>query len=283
MAVDLNAILDIVPKREAPEGIMESPFECVRDNLTIRGLEFRPKGEKLPIAIVCHGIMAWIASVRHYAVELATLGYAAYCFDFNGGSVMNSLSDGRTEDMTVSTEMADLEAVIEHVRSLPYVDPDRIFLAGCSQGGFVSAMVASKNKYPIQKLCLFYPALCIPGDSRAGKALTAKFDLNNMPNKIECGKMILGKQYVLDAAKIDAYEEIKKYNGRVLIIHGTSDRVVNCAHSMRGIDAYRSNTPEGMTKEERAKLVLISGGTHMFTKEPDLIALKHMDDFAVLN
>ena len=36
---------------------------------------------------------------------------------------------------------------------------------GCSQGGFVSALVAAKNNFPIEKLVLFYPALCIPDDA----------------------------------------------------------------------------------------------------------------------
>ena len=276
------SFLDIVPRREAPEGITERPFQCIRDGLTIRGYEFRPAGENLPIAIVCHGIMAWLDSVRHYAIELAILGYASYCFDFNGGSLANNISDGKTTDMSVKTEMADLESVIDYTRSLPFTDSNRIFLVGCSQGGFVSAMVASKNKYPIQKICLFYPALCIPSDSRSGKIMTKRFDPENIPDTIECGKMLLSKKYIEDAMSIDTYEEIGKYTGRVLIIHGTSDAIVNCAHSMRGIDAYLRTKPKGMTDDERARLVLISGGTHMFLKEHDLVALKHFDEFASL-
>ena len=49
------------------DGITESTFECKRDELTIRGTMYRPKGDHLPIAIVCHGFMAWQDSVKHYA------------------------------------------------------------------------------------------------------------------------------------------------------------------------------------------------------------------------
>ena len=35
--------------------ITEAPFQCVRDGLTIRGTEYRPAGENLPIAIASHG------------------------------------------------------------------------------------------------------------------------------------------------------------------------------------------------------------------------------------
>lgn len=47
------------------------------------------------------------------------------------------------------------------------------------QRGFVSSLVAAKWKDRISKLVLFYPALCIPDDARAGKMMFAKFDPQN--------------------------------------------------------------------------------------------------------
>ena len=94
-------------------GMSESGFECSREGLTIRGTEYRPAGSNLPAAIVCHGFMANQSTVRHYARYLAKMGYAACCFDFNGGSVIGGKSDGKTTDMSVLTEVMDLEAVIE--------------------------------------------------------------------------------------------------------------------------------------------------------------------------
>ena len=38
-------------------GVTERFFECQRDGLTIRGIEYKPEGENLPIAIVSHGLM----------------------------------------------------------------------------------------------------------------------------------------------------------------------------------------------------------------------------------
>lgn len=83
-------MLDFFRKPKLKEGITAAAFACRRDGLTIRGTEYRPEGNDLPIAIVCHGFMAWQDTVRHYAIALAEMGYTAYCFDFNGGSVMKS-------------------------------------------------------------------------------------------------------------------------------------------------------------------------------------------------
>ena len=61
--------------------IIKSTFACQRDGLTIRGTEYRPEGDCLPIAIVSHGFMAFQDTVRQYAVVLAEMGYVSYCFD----------------------------------------------------------------------------------------------------------------------------------------------------------------------------------------------------------
>ena len=274
------SILDFLKKTKLPEGITSRTFECKRDNLTIRGTEYRPQGENLPIAIVCHGFMAFQDTVKHYTIQLAELGYAAYCFDFCGGSVAKGKSDGKTTEMSVLTEVKDLEAVIEHIQTLPYVNPDKIFLMGCSQGGFVSALVASKNKYPIEKLSLFYPALCIPDDARAGKMMMAKFDPKNVPEILHCGLMKLGRCYPTDVMYIDPFEEIKSYNGQVLIVHGTADKIVNLDYSKRAVETYKRTTPEGMEEAKRVCFHIIEGGAHMFSKKHDVIAMKYLKEFA---
>ena len=272
-------LFDFLKKSKLAEGITESVFECKRDGLTIRGAEYRPEGENLPIAIVCHGFMAWQDTVRHYAILLAEMGYASYCFDFNGGSVVKGKSDGKTTDMSVLTEVKDLEAIVEYAKSLQYVNPEEIFLMGCSQGGFVSALVAAKNKYPIQKLCLFYPALCIPDDARAGKMMMVKFDPNNVPEKLKCGPMKLGKCYVTDVINMDPFEEIKSYSGQVCIVHGTADKIVNIDYAKRAEEAYKSTRPADMDEEARVHLHIIEGGEHGFSKKHDVIAMQKLKEF----
>ena len=63
--------------------IRRRTFSCMRGDLTICGTEYRPNGEKLPIAIVCHGFMANQQTVRQYTSVLAKIGYCAYCFDLS--------------------------------------------------------------------------------------------------------------------------------------------------------------------------------------------------------
>lgn len=270
----------IFKKPVLSDGITESTFECKKDALTIRGTVYHPKEDHLPIAIVCHGFMAWQDSVKHYAAFLAEMGYAAFTFDFCGGSAMCGKSDGKTTEMSVLTETKDLEAVIEYVRNLSYTDSEKILLMGCSQGGFVSALVAAKNNFPIEKLVLFYPALCIPDDARAGKMMMAKFDPQNVPDTFRCGLMKLGCCYAMDVMQMDAFAEIKNYAGRVCIVHGTKDKIVDVSYAKRAAEAYKSTMPIGMQDSKRVQLHFIDGGGHMFSKKHDVIAMKLLKEFA---
>ena len=96
-------------------------FSCERDGLTIKGTVFLPKGKPdCPIAVISHGFMANQMFSQIHAQNLAKMGYAAFCFDFCGGTLVGS-SDCDSTDMSVLTEAEDLKAVIEFakVKAIP--------------------------------------------------------------------------------------------------------------------------------------------------------------------
>ena len=246
-------------------------FECIRSGLVIRGTEYRPQGKKLPVVIVSHGFMVNQSSVRNYARQFAKWGYAAYCFDFNGGCLKGK-SDGRTTDMTVFTEKEDLMAVIAYVRSLPYVDASHLTLMGCSQGGFVSALTAAELKSQVEKLILFYPALCIPDDARRGQMMMAKFDPQNIPATIKCGPFLLGRNYAASVLSVDPFEEIRPYDGPVLIVHGTADRIVALDYAKKAQKAYN-------VSGNHCDLVILDGAGHGFRGKNDVSAVEAVAQF----
>ena len=230
----------------------------------------------MPIAIVCHGFMAFQATVSQYAAALAEMGYVTYTFDFCGGCAINGKSDGLTTEMSVLTEAKDLESVLDYAASRSYANPNHIVVMGCSQGGFVSALVAAKERYKIKKLILFYPAFCIPDDARAGKMMFARFDPNHLPEVIQCGPMKLGKCYVEDVIRIDPFQEIKGYKNDVLIVHGAKDKIVNIKYSKEAYKVYRETS-----SNRKARIEIIKNGGHGFSREIDKIAKEILNDFMV--
>ncbi len=264
--------------------IDKTPFSCTRDGLTIRGHIYRAaqtktaaesgkcaeSREKEPIIILSHGFLGNDTHIVTYAEALAKIGYVVLTFDFNGGGP-ESTSSGKSVDMTVLTEKADLLAVIKYAESLENTDTNSISLVGFSQGGFVSALVAAELKNRIKNLVLFYPALCIPDDARSGKMMLLDFDPQNIPPVICQAPMIIGSNYALTAQKLDPYKEISGFSGRTLIIHGTSDKAVNIEYSRKAKSVYKN-----LVYKE------IEGADHCFSGEDETEALRILLDFCKL-
>ena len=214
----------------AKKNYVEKKFSCVREGLTIRGLLFEPVNGrenaegKWPVAIVSHMFMVNYKLVEKYARFLAEQGYLAVCYDFNGGGLF-SKSDGKSVDMSVLTEVKDLEAVIEAVLKHEKADASRLMLM-------------------------------------------AKFDPQNIPEKIKCGFMKLGRCYVTDVIEMDAFREIAAYEGPVLILHGTADNAVDCANSKKAAEIYKN-----------VRLELIEGAGHGFLKENGVRAMELLKSF----
>lgn len=266
--------------------IIHKEFSCTRDGLKIRGTMFRPAGTAtFPIVVVSHEFMMNRMTTLRYAYMFAKMGYAAFCYDFNGGGEI-SQSQGKTTDMSVKTEVKDLKAVIDYAKAQDYTDEKHLTLMGCSQGGFVSAIVAAEyGVEQVERLILFYPALSIPDDARKGSMIFARFDPQNVPKTLFCGPIILGRQYVLDVLQLDPFEIISKYRGSVLLVHGDFDHIVNHSYSVKAYEAYKKADEEAIEAGKISELPLlefktISRGEHMFPYPPHKAeACKTVKDF----
>lgn len=243
------------------KGTERRNFSCYRDGLKINGTLFLPKtrkNENLPIAIVCHEFMANQLFSFPYAKALAGIGFAAFCFDFCGGGLV-STSRGSRRDMSVLTEISDIKAVIRFAQSLSNTDESELLLVGCSQGGLVAALTAAQMPETVNGLVLLYPALCIPDAARAGEMLWLKFDPSHIPEKMHAGPMPLGRRYAADVMDMDAFRQIAGYSGKVLLLHGDRDTIVDISYAEKAESVYRAAGAD-------VRFVVIPGGKHIFRK-----------------
>lgn len=219
-----------------------------RDGITLRGQFFTPEGAgSFTTVIISHGFGECAAETARFAKVFASNGIAALALDFFGGS-LRTTSDGHMSEMSVLTEMADLNAVMDQLAVFPEVDSSRLFLFGNSQGGFVSAMVAADRPEDVRGLILFYPALVIPDDTRAEFSCIDKIkEVND-----RFGKPI-GRGYHEAVYNMDAFAEIEGYEGPVLIVHGDADNIVPASYSERAAAQYKD-----------CKLIVIPGAFHGF-------------------
>jgi alpha-beta hydrolase superfamily lysophospholipase len=221
-----------------------------RDGLNIYGQALIPTGSngRLPTIIISHGFGGTYQSLMSFTQNFASKGIAAYVFDFCGGSPRSS-SDGKTTDMSVFTEQADLNAVIDMIKRQDFVDSKNIFLFGHSQGGFVSAITAADRPADIKGLILYAPAFVISSDSnRAYKTV------DDIPEKSNMWGVELGKVYWESVYNYNVYDHIGAYTGNVLILHGDQDNLVPLSFSQEAVKRYNS-----------AGLSIYPGAGHMFT------------------
>lgn len=239
--------------------VVERDFSCKRDRLTIRGTEFLPKGNSLPAVIVSHGFGGNSNDLGDCCRTFASWGYASYSFDFCGGSAHGEgRSDGASTDMTVLTECEDLMAVMDYVKGLPYIDQNRLTLIGFSQGGFVSALTAAQRAHEVESLILLYPAFCIPDDARKGALANSSYDVEHVPEVIDCGRMSISKSFHETVVNMNPFEEIIPYNGPVLLIHGTADEIVHYSYSIKAQESYAPG---------QCHLQLVREAGHQFTEK----------------
>lgn len=215
------------------------PFELDSQGCKLRGFILRPeRAGKLPAVIVSHGFGSCTQDTKKYARVFVDEGYAAACFDFcMSGS---GRSSGSSLGMSVLTEKTDLLRVLDYVKTLDFVDRNRITLAGCSQGGFVSALAAAEREDEVERLIMYYPALCIPDDARRGQMINAKFDPAHVPERFRALFVRLSSKYVFDVINMDPFQEICGFQKPVLIVHGTGDKLVDIGYSRRACEGYQN-------------------------------------------
>lgn len=219
------------------------------ENGVIYGRLFKPQEEgKFPLIITSHGYngsnMDFGDDCNYYAKN----GFAAFCYDFAGGSA-RSLSTGSSTEMTLLTEKDNLLTLVNYFSTQDYIDTDNIILMGGSQGGLVTALVADEIPSKIKAVALYYPAFCIPDDWRKQFPTTDK-----IPNVMNFWGLDLGKPFFEVATAMHVEEVTGKYAGPVLIIHGNLDDIVPLRYAQDAEKRYPN-----------AKLTVLSGERHGFS------------------
>ena len=243
------------------KGFIKKTIWCKnKRNQRIYGEAFIPDGTgEYPLVIYSHGYgynMSFLEASR-----LAAAGIAVYEFDFCGGSPW-SKSDGKSTEMSVLTEADDLEAVLDEMKKQDFVDEDRIYLCGGSQGGFVSIITGEHRQSDIAGLILFCPALVIADFEK--EYLGGR----EMPERMRFSNMVISRKYYTDARDCDIYQLMERFKKPVLYYHGSRDEMVPTKYAYEA----EKHFPD-------AKLTILPGAGHMLNYGFENQLFSEMRDF----
>ena len=200
---------------------------CENNGNRIYGEAYIPISDtqtKFPLVIHAHGMGSNHEAGEGYGERYAEKGFAAYSFDFPGGSrpTTENKSDGDPMKNSAVTEAADLQAILDTALTWDFVDTDFVFVEGGSMGGLVATMVGLDNTDTVRGMILHYPALYMP------QVVTARYSSpDDVPDTLSFGDDYqLGGAFARDLYGVDVVSRLGSYPHNVTIIQGSDDKLV---------------------------------------------------------
>ena len=227
-----------------------------------------PEGaDKCPLVIIVHGYTGDMEEphIEGTAKAVTEAGFAALRVEMYG----HGKSGGRFRDHTLYKWVANMLAVTEYARELDFVTD--LYLCGHSQGGLLVMLIAGMCPDRFKAIIPLSPAWMIPEYARAGEFLGDKVDPVNIPDEfLQNGDNVLSGNYIRVAQTIHVEDEIARYNGPVLIVHGDEDESVPYEYGVKAAKLYKN-----------AKLVTVEGDDHCFDYHFDKVAVAVKDFLAI--
>jgi len=158
---------------ELPKGAARMAFQS--GDLSLIAWSAKPETvlARSPVVIFLHGGFAFGADDFEMATPYRDAGFIIFTPILRG-------EDGQAGSFSMFyDEVDDVIALVEHVRKLPYVDPDRIYLAGHSIGGTTAMLAAMASSHFRAVASLSGSADQILWIKAGGYSPIAPFDLND--------------------------------------------------------------------------------------------------------
>ncbi|MFW6259597.1 MAG: S9 family peptidase [Tangfeifania sp.] len=204
------------------------PIQSADGKTELAGRLILPPGfnpsKKYPVIVYVYGgphsqmvTKDWHNSARWWQYYMASQGYIAFTMDNRGTN-----NRGRAFETAVHRRLGVLETEdqmqgIEYLKSLPYVDADRIGVHGWSYGGFMTLNLMMRH----------------PEIFKVGVAGGPVVDWSMY-------EVMYGERYMdrpnenpEGYAESNMLNHVADLNGKLLIIHGVQDDVVVMQHSMK--------------------------------------------------
>lgn len=185
-------------------------------------------GEKYPTLVYVYGgphsqlvTDSWLGGGNLYFLYLAQQGYVVFTVDNRGTDNRGFEFESCTHRQLGTIEMADQMEGVKYLKSLPFVDQDRMGVEGWSFGGFMTISLKLAHPEVFKVACAGGPVI----DWR-------------------WYEIMYGERYMdMPSENPEGYKnnclvsKAKNLEGRLLVIHGAEDNTVVWQHSIEFVEA----------------------------------------------
>ncbi|TVY10033.1 alpha/beta hydrolase [Paenibacillus cremeus] len=182
------------------------------------------KANRHPIIIIAHGFIGTRIGVDRLFVNAARdfcrHGYMVLRFDYGGcGESTGDYGQGGLDALIDQTRH-----VIDYALDIDCVDPQRLILLGHSLGGAVAILTAARDKRV--KTLVLWAAVAYPFNdiiNITGKQLYERAVQNGSSDYLGYN---FEPVFFDSLTKHQPFEQLRKFNGDVFLVHGTADEVI---------------------------------------------------------
>jgi dipeptidyl aminopeptidase/acylaminoacyl peptidase len=251
-------------------------YKSSADGMVISAMLFAPltkRGTRGHAAMVwvhqgVHGY--WDESMLPFVKEAVERGYVIIAPDYRG-----STGHGEAYYMAIDyggKEVDDVMTAYDYLKTLPYVDPDRIGIMGWSHGGFITSHILFRDHQPFKAGAAIVPVTNLvfrlslkgPGYQRD---YAAEPGIGGLPFEQPDKYIERSPLYHVDNLKVP------------MLVHvATNDTDVNFVEDQQMIDALRSRKPDlAETKIYVDPPIGPAGGGHTFSRRVNMKTLERDD------
>lgn len=208
------------------------------------------EGDKCPLALVIHGLTGHMEErhIKAVAKTFNELGIAALRAEMYG----HGKTEGDFEKHNIMKWINNAMTVIDYAKNLDFVTD--MYVAGHSQGGFTSVLLAGIYPELFKTAVFLSPAMLMPEGAKTGHMFNVDFDPCCVPDEIYVSpdEKVTGN-YIRAAQLIDVDGAVKRYKNPVLIVHGDEDEAIPYDYSIDLSKQY-----------DDCKLVIVHGDDHCY-------------------
>ena len=233
-----------------------------------------------------HAAMVWVHGGVHgdwnqymlpFVKEAVQRGYVIICPDYrgstgHGAAFYNAIDYG-------GKELDDVESAVDYLKTLPYVDPDRLGIMGWSHGGFITAHLLMRgHRVPFKAGAAIVPVTNLvfrlsykgPGYQRS---YATQPTIGGLPFEKRDEYIERSPLYHVDSLFTP-----------ILVHVATNDQDVNYVEDQQLVDALRSRKPD--LSETKVYVNPAPWGAsvgHAFSRRVDPVTLERVDSPAQID